>query len=106
MHHNSTYIAAVDVPLIYAVQEANSSLFEARQTAAILMSADGNTGSDEIIKNKGKLRHNIARVDSLLNAIIWGSDSEAFNKSAAGLNKLEWQHLGFDKKLRIEKGSE
>ncbi len=106
LHRGNDNIATHYVPTIAANQEAISSLKEAKIAMSNIMSIDKAEDFEQISAQEATLRRDISKINVLLTAIAWGSESEAFAKSDGGLNKIEWQRLGFAKKYDLKPGSE
>ncbi len=91
--NSSKNVLAQDIPLIRATQNSLVSIVEAKSALENALLINDYERSDEIRQKEALFDKNIALFDVYLSALTWGSQSNAFFKSAGGINFAEWKRL-------------
>jgi signal transduction histidine kinase/DNA-binding response OmpR family regulator len=58
--------------------------------------------ADRVRELEGEFQQSMIRFDMFINAIIWGSESEAFRRSSGGLTRAQWEKDGWHEAMVVE----
>lgn len=89
------------VPRMFSIQESLVALSQAQAAADGALDITSIAHIDEVSSYEATLRGAMLKFDMYLAALTWGSESEAFHRSAGGINSREWDRSGLRGKLIV-----
>jgi len=94
-----------EIPLTRGIEAALVAMLEGKFALEVALAVDDFSQIGEVVRQEADLNSSTLVFDAYLAAITWGSTSEAFISSDAGLNFAEWQRLGLSENLVIPRPS-
>ncbi len=101
---SSTYepIVSHDIPTIRATAEILSAINIASLAAEQALDIEERERLGEFTNQVARFNEARQHVEILIAALTWGSNTDAFKKSAGGRNARMWQELGYEARSEIQ----
>ena len=91
----SSSVISERIPLSRCSEEAQAALFSGAGIINKAQLVQNPQDTDKVVALEGQLREAAINFDMFMNAMIWGSESEAFRNSYAGLTYSQWKRKGW-----------
>ena len=102
---NSDVIVTKEMPLLRSIQEALGAMVGGQSSAEKILDVEDPEGLADVEQSRTTFQDSIVRFQMFLAAITWGSESEAFMRSADGKNYAAWMASGLKDTLVVQGSS-
>ncbi|MBX4215979.1 HAMP domain-containing histidine kinase [Candidatus Parcubacteria bacterium] len=98
----SSLVTEKEVPLMRAIEEALSAMTVGQSLAERALDIEDPALYEELTSSERGFNDSVTRFSMFMSAITWGSETEAFRRSANGANYKAWEFLGLRGTLVIK----